>query len=523
MIYAILVSFFLAVVPLHVIQASAPEEGMDHKVNQGDESHAITKDSTVESIDAESEHIPKVDEHETASKLTAKNADLHENAPSVDNKGTDTATLPEHVNEHAPEHAPEHDSKHDSKHAHEHANDTDLAHEQQGLHLDHGAQAVAHEQSEHAEHDTAAQRSHDNTESAVVEEQASTHDESHHKSMTNEESAGEKAAPSDEGHGTSSVGNMPSVPEEQHEQEPGKEEEVDEAGADAVPGIDTLGLEEPRGNWLFKRIWWERAEARYDKIRQTVYQINDVYIKFFKQRTELDKQVFDPFYLDIGFKQGELQAQLSDLIEMMEKEQRESGELSENQREQLASMQEDREMLQTSYRNAQSILLLSQAADDIIDRVMQQKGRVAQYEQDAWRYMRDIARILSDKQARDLYYKMDAAWRNIKSIHQYLEQDLQHYFVQLIENAKTQVAQIRETVQALKEKGIDLKMKVQHFDQEAEPEQEEQAEEPVAPKPKKPKGFMGYAKWAVQGVSDVVLWIPRKIWGLVSGLFGFKK
>src|SRR5438105_2755246 len=38
-------------------------------------------------------------------------------------------------------------------------------------------------------------------------------------------------------------------------------------------GIDTVSLEDPQGNWLFKKIWWERAETLYGKIREAVTSI----------------------------------------------------------------------------------------------------------------------------------------------------------------------------------------------------------------------------------------------------------
>lgn len=319
-----------------------------------------------------------------------------------------------------------------------------------------------------------------------------------------------------------SLSTMPSAPEEQKEAIPEKED-VSHEEVDEIQGIDTLGLEEPRGNWLFKRIWWERAEGRYDKIRQTVDQINDVYIKFFAQRTELDKTVLDPFYLDIGFKQGELQALLADLIAGVEKERQEEGSLSPESQELLDSMKEEREFLQTLSRNAESILMLDQAADKVLERVMEQKSRVVRYEQEAWGAMREIARILSDKQARDLYYKMDGDWRNIKSIHQYLERDLQHYFMQLINDAKTQVQRIKEAVQALKEKGFDLKAKAQQDEEQPVVKEEEVEEIETTPKPKKPKGVFGYMRWGMQGVSNVVLWLPRKIWYGITSLLGWKR
>ena len=37
-------------------------------------------------------------------------------------------------------------------------------------------------------------------------------------------------------------------------QEPSEEEEIE------IKGIDTVNVNEPKGNWLYKRIWWEKAE-----------------------------------------------------------------------------------------------------------------------------------------------------------------------------------------------------------------------------------------------------------------------
>ena len=35
-----------------------------------------------------------------------------------------------------------------------------------------------------------------------------------------------------------------------------------------IKGIDTVDINEPKGNWLYKRIWWEKAERTYEKIKQ---------------------------------------------------------------------------------------------------------------------------------------------------------------------------------------------------------------------------------------------------------------
>src|SRR5204862_4884212 len=82
------------------------------------------------------------------------------------------------------------------------------------------------------------------------------------------------------------------------EEEPLSEEPV---------GIDTVSLENPQGNWLFKRIWWERAEDRYEKIRNLVDAIFEQRNTFFKERNQLDRNILDPFYMSIGIDRGELQ------------------------------------------------------------------------------------------------------------------------------------------------------------------------------------------------------------------------
>src|SRR5579872_3599284 len=74
---------------------------------------------------------------------------------------------------------------------------------------------------------------------------------------------------------------IPAIPEPVIEDVTAKAEEM-------VPsspiGIDTVSLEEPQGNWLFKRIWWERAEERYEKIRNLVTAIWESRTQFFNKR-----------------------------------------------------------------------------------------------------------------------------------------------------------------------------------------------------------------------------------------------
>jgi len=97
-------------------------------------------------------------------------------------------------------------------------------------------------------------------------------------------------------------------------------------------GIDTVSLEDGQGNWLFKRIWWERAQDLYEKIRERVNAVWESRTRFFVQRNELDRSVLDPFYMSIGMGQGELQIILNELEDFFHKERERTGDLSSNER-----------------------------------------------------------------------------------------------------------------------------------------------------------------------------------------------
>ena len=48
-----------------------------------------------------------------------------------------------------------------------------------------------------------------------------------------------------------------------------------------IKGIDTVDIAQPKGNWLYKRIWWEKAERLYEKIKQLANEISESRIVFF--------------------------------------------------------------------------------------------------------------------------------------------------------------------------------------------------------------------------------------------------
>ena len=58
--------------------------------------------------------------------------------------------------------------------------------------------------------------------------------------------------------------------------------------------------------------------------------------------------------------------------------------------------------------------------DATLKKLMEQIDRARKYEREAWNNFKDIAHVLSDKKARELFYQMDTAHNNLKDIQEYV-------------------------------------------------------------------------------------------------------
>ena len=63
-----------------------------------------------------------------------------------------------------------------------------------------------------------------------------------------------------------------------------------------MKSIDTIDLAQPEGNWLNKRIWWERAKDKYKECREVFEAIFASRMGYLEKRSEVEKTVLDPFY-----------------------------------------------------------------------------------------------------------------------------------------------------------------------------------------------------------------------------------
>ena len=277
-----------------------------------------------------------------------------------------------------------------------------------------------------------------------------------------------------------------------------KEEEITiPSESTALPekpvGIDTTAQENPQGNWLYKRIWWERAEERYEKIRLLVDEIWESRTKFFHARNELDRNVLDPFYIGIGIDQGELQGILSEINDFLEKKREKQGELNEQELLIYEAYTAEEESLKQLKIDVESVTTLDHAIDDALGTLMNQINRVRNYEAQAWDNFKEISHILNDTKARELYYMIEGAARNIKNIGTYVSKDFFPHFNNLISEATKHIKRIQEQFESLKEKGISFQRQTKLIEQAQQKATEERAEEEEDEKPAKPA--LGWIDW----------------------------
>lgn len=257
-------------------------------------------------------------------------------------------------------------------------------------------------------------------------------------------------------------------------------DEAAEEELEQQQGISTVDFQDPQGNWLFKRIWWERAEDRYGRIRHVVDQVYEDRISFFAKRTEIDKTVLDPFYLGIGLSQGELRTILSDILRRLDAMKMESGVLSQEERDILDLLREEQATLEQMQKDIDGIMTLDHDLDTALSRLMEQVNRVREYERTAWDSLKEIAKVLSDKRAQEIYYSMETLWKNVKDIHKYLLNEYSQHFATLTNKIKTETKRIQDTVKQLKEKGISLKEHAERLELADKKAHEEAQKEPAS-------------------------------------------
>jgi hypothetical protein len=220
--------------------------------------------------------------------------------------------------------------------------------------------------------------------------------------------------------------------------------------------IDTMDLDQPEGNWLNKRIWWERAKDKYKECREVFEETFASRMVFLESRSETEKTVFDPFYREIGLEQADIKDVLDDLMSIIEEERQGSGYLDEKARafrDRVTAAKKDIEQLKL---DIDAISNIDNAIDTAVNMLSNKINEAQKFEKSAWDEFDAIARELSDKRAYERYYVIDGIHKNLKDLQKYINEDFNTYFNGLVKAAQEKTERAKKEIKNLKDKGIDL-------------------------------------------------------------------
>ncbi len=232
--------------------------------------------------------------------------------------------------------------------------------------------------------------------------------------------------------------------------------------------VDTFE-QEGSGNWLLKRVWWEKTEVVYEQIKQVFNEIMGARMDYISQRNRLDREL-DVSNGQIGLEEGELQDIIDYCLDFVKKEKPEQGFLNKQQEDLYNALQHKQHDLEQIKLDLKALQAVDQKIDEALDTLFKQIDVANQYEQKAWENFKDIARELNDKVARKSYYETEGLLKDIKSVHTYIIDQFSSYFNQTLQTARTHSQSISSQVQTLKQAGIDLKQQVGILEQTQEAE-----------------------------------------------------
>lgn len=289
---------------------------------------------------------------------------------------------------------------------------------------------------------------------------------------------------------------------------------VGENTQESTIGIDTMDVKgETKGNWLYKRFWWERARKLHDEILNRVKAILAERDAVAEKSTTIARTVFADFYKKSGYEKGELDTALNMLKTDVEEQRAKGCTLNEQERAAFAALEQEKEKVEQLHKAIQAINILSVSFDDALKLLNQQIALCNSYEQQASDQLATIERELSDKQAKESYHQMRTSFENIINIEQYIKGDFAQYFANLTTKTQEHIATVMASLAALKEHGIDL---TKQIDQIRNKNCElKQPDEPVKPAPVQDTGVAHWLSTAwntvSNSVSDGYQWL-RSFW-----------
>ena len=238
---------------------------------------------------------------------------------------------------------------------------------------------------------------------------------------------------------------------------------VDESeGSLSVENVHQINLntadiqDSTSGNWLEKRIWFERAEKSFDEIRAVVSSISDIRIQFSNEVNAVGQKI-DTFFETVDFTKNQLEDTFRGILSSLETEQKLTGDLSEAERTLQETIKKELGTIEQIGKDIKVIGDVDNKIDQTLMQAFKTIDECREYETKSWDTFKAIGKELDDKNARNLYYQMNNFKQNIEQKSTYLKTTLLPYLHNvLVAKIDTNIAKINKTIDELKTKGIDI-------------------------------------------------------------------
>ncbi len=244
------------------------------------------------------------------------------------------------------------------------------------------------------------------------------------------------------------------------------------------------------GNYVKKRQALRKAQDGFEELRRLVESLELLRNQFIQRRQLTDKKV-DQFYIEIGFKGGNVEQEINQTIQELAEERVRMGELDEQERELLDQVTRQKEMLEQLKKDIDSIRQLNMSLDTAIKLIAEQLSKAHQYEDKAWKNYQTIDELLDHVEATYLANEINEGpysfVANVKKIQGWLQGSLANFFSQTSQTIDKQMGTIRATINNLAQEGIVLQTQAQKLKAEDERRkaQEEEARRKLAEEQKK--------------------------------------
>lgn len=210
--------------------------------------------------------------------------------------------------------------------------------------------------------------------------------------------------------------------------------------------LDTMALQSG-GNWLQKRIWYERAQAVCDKIRELFKKVVTAQKYYLTKREEIVKKI-DSNFITLGFEQGKLEELLY--------------ELAHRSTEQIAvtKVAQAKVLLEGLKKDLDTMSKYNESLDMVLAQVLEEITKAGSYQDEAHDKLDQIKNV-DDIRARAIAYEIDALYKDIEHILLYLTGDLTRYYDGLLEKLNQGMGAIATAGARLKQDGIDVKQELE--------------------------------------------------------------